>query len=112
MPEEQKGCRRGSRGTKDQLDYKKAYDLVQHSGINVCMELFGITDNLRNVLEKSMEQWQLSLTSNGEDLGEVGVKRRIFQGDRLSPLLFVLSMVPLLLLLRKVNASYEWGKKE
>ena len=49
-PEEQKGCRRGSRGTKDQLlidktllkdwdtnlstawiDYKKAYDFVPHS---------------------------------------------------------------------------------
>ena len=26
--------------------------------------------------------------------------------------LFVLSMVPLLLILRKVNARYEWGKKE
>ena len=40
-----------------------------------------------------MEQWKLSLTSNGEDLGEVHVKRGIFQGDSLSPLLFVLSMV-------------------
>ena len=73
------------------------------------MEFFGIADNVRNVLEKSMEQWKLSLTSNGEDLGEVDVKRGIFQGDDLSPLLFVLSMVPLPLLLRKVNASYEWG---
>ena len=59
-----------------------------------------------------MEQWTLSLTSNGEDLGEVNVKRGIFQGDSLSPLLFVLSMVPLSLILRKVNAYYEWGKKD
>ena len=29
-----------------------------------------------------------------------------------SPLLFVLSMVPLSLILRKVNACYEWRKKE
>ena len=28
-----------------------------------------------------MEQWKLSLTSNGKDLGEVDVKRGIFQGD-------------------------------
>ena len=77
LPEEQKGCRRGTHGAKDQLlidkavsedcnkrhtnlsmawkDYKKAYDFVPHSWINECMELFGIADDVRNFLEKSME---------------------------------------------------------
>ena len=109
LPEEQKGCKRGSHGTKDQLlidktvlkdckkrhtnlsmawvDYKKAYDFVPHSWINECMEMFGIAENVRNLLKKSMEQWKLSLTSNGEDLGGVNVRRGIFQGDSLSPLL-------------------------
>ena len=41
-----------------------------------------------------MEQWNLSLTSNGEDLGELTVKRGIFEGDSLQPLLLVLTMVP------------------
>ena len=59
-----------------------------------------------------MQQWRLSLTANGEDLGEVNAKRGIFQGNSLSPLLFVLSMVPLSLILKKVNAYYKWGKKE
>ena len=95
------------------IDYKKAYDFaLHHSWSNECMELFTIAENVRKFLEKSMEQWKLSMTSNGEDLGEGDVKRGIFQGDSLSPLLFVLSMVPLSLILRKVNASYEWGKKE
>ncbi len=58
------------------------------------------------------EEWKLSLTSNGEKLGDVDIKRGIFQGDSLSPLLFVLSMISLSLLLRKVNVCYEWGKKE
>ena len=49
------------------------------------------------------------LTSNGED---PDVKKGAFQVDSLSPLLFALSMVPLLLIFRKVNASYEWRKKE
>ena len=133
LPDEQKGCRRGSRGTKDHLlidktvlkdcrrrhtylsmawiDYKKAYDLVPHSWIIECMKMFGIAENVTNFLGKSMEQWKLSLTSNGKDLGEVDVKRGIFQGDSLSPLLFVLYMIPLSLVLRKVNVCYEWEKK-
>ena len=63
-------------------------------------------------MEKNIKQWNLLLTFNSEDLGEVDVKRGIFQGDSISPLLFVLGMVPLSLILRKVNASYGWGKKE
>ena len=134
LPEEQKGYRRGSRGTKDQLlidkmvlkdctkrhtnlsmawiDYRKAYDLVPHSWVNEYMEMFGIAENLRTFLQKSMQQWRLSLTANGEDLGEVNVKRGIFQGGSLSPLLFGLSMVPWSLILKKENACYKWGKKE
>ena len=94
------------------IDYRKAYDLVPHSWVNECMEMFGIAENLRTFLQKSMQQWRLSLMANGEDLGEINVKRGIFQGDSLSPLVFVLSMVPLSLILKKVNACYKWGKKE
>ena len=101
LPEEQKGCKRGSRGTKDQLlidktilkdckkrhtnlsmvwiDYRKAYDLVPHSWVNECMEMFRIAENLRTFLQKSMQQWRLSLTANGEDLGKVNVKRGYFR---------------------------------
>ena len=74
--------------------------------------MFGTAENLRTFLQKSMQQWRLSLTANGEYLGEVNVKRGMFQGDSLSPLLFVLSMVPLSLILKKVNACYKWRKKE
>ena len=94
------------------IDYRKAYDLVPHSWVNECMEMFGISENLRTFLQKSMQQWRLSMTANGEDLGEVNVKRGISQGDSLLPLLFVLSMMPLSLIFKKVNACYNWGKKE
>ena len=97
LPEEQKECKRGSHGTKDQLlidktvlkdcrkrhtnlymawiDYRKAYDLVPHSWVNDCMEMFGIAENLRTFLQKGMQQWRLLLTANGEGLGEVNVKK-------------------------------------
>ena len=51
------------------------------------------------------------LNASGENLGEVDIRRRIFQGDSLSPLLFVLRMVPLTWLLRRAKAGCEWGNK-
>ena len=44
---------------------------------------------------------------DGEDFGEVDAKRDVFQADGLSPPLFFLKMVPLLLILKKINANYE-----
>ena len=40
---------------------------------------------------------------------EVDIKRGIFQGDFLSPLVFVLALVPLSLILRKTKAAYEFS---
>ena len=46
------------------------------------------------------------LTSKQEVLGTVDIKRGIFQGDSLSPLLFVIVMIPLSLILRDTRAGY------
>ena len=94
------------------MDYRKAYDPAPHSWLNKYMEMFGIAKNLRTFFQKSMQQRRLQLTANGEGLEEVNVKSEIFQGDGLSPLLFVLNMVPLSLILKRVNVCYKWGKKE
>ena len=74
-------------------------------------ELLGIEESVRNILEKSMEQWKLSLKSNGEDLGRVNVKRRILLGGSLSLLLFVFNMVHLSLIFRRVKETSGWGKE-
>ena len=91
---------------------QKAYDLVPHSWVNEYMDMFRIAESLRTFLQKSMQQWRLSLTANGEDLGEVNVTRGIFLADSLSPFLPLMSMVWLSLILKKVSACYKWGKKE
>ena len=74
------------------IDYRKAYDFVLHNWILECLDMFGIADNVRKFLEKSMK-WKLLSSSNGLDLCKVDVNRAIFQGDSLSPLIFVIYMI-------------------
>ena len=89
------------------VDYKKAYDMVPHSWIRKCMLMFGVAGNATRVLDKSMDKWCTELTSCGRPLGMVNIRRGIFQGDSLSPLLFVMALIPLTLVLRKVKAGYD-----
>ena len=113
LPEEQKGCRKGSRGSNDLLyidravikevksrnnnlamawiDYKKAYDMVPHSWIIECLDLFGVAENIKSLSVNSMEKSTVTLCSGNSELGEVEIKRDIFQGDSLLPLAFVLT---------------------
>ncbi|CAB4018161.1 Hypothetical predicted protein, partial [Paramuricea clavata] len=94
------------------IDYRKAYDMVPHSWIVECMSMFKIAADVRTFVEGSMENWKTELTSSGESLGNVNIRRGIFQGDSLSPLIFVMCMIPLSLILRKEKVGYEFPGKE
>ena len=52
------------------------------------------------------------LASSGVSLGEVKVKREISQGASLSPLLFVINLIPMSFILRRVKAGSEFGNEE
>ena len=54
----------------------------------------GVADNVRSLLEASMRNWKTELSADGQSLDVVNIKRRIFHGDSLSPLLFVMVMTP------------------
>ena len=130
LPEEQKGCRKGSRRTNDILyidraviqevksrnknlamagiDYNKVYDVVPHSWIIECLDLFGVVENIKSLLVNSMEKRKVILCSGNSELGEVEIKPHIFQRDSLSLLVFVLALIPLRVILRKEMAAYEF----
>ena len=134
LPEEQKGCRKGFKGTNDLLyihravikevksrnknlaktwiDYETAYDMVPYSWIIECLDLFGVAENIKSLLVNSMEKWKVMLCSGNSDLGEVEIKQCIFQGDSLSRLVFVLALTPLSLILRKAKAAYEFSESK
>ena len=109
LPEEQKGCRKRSRGTNDFLyidrarkknlamawiDYKEVYDMLPHLWIKKCLLLFGVAENIKTVLVNSVERWRIMLHVGNLELGEVDIKRYLFHGDSSSPLVFVLALIP------------------
>ena len=132
FPTEQKGCKKNSRGCKEQLlidkmilknckrrhtnlsmayiDYKKAYDKIPHSWILESMTMCGVAPEIVALFKTSLAQSVVQLRLGTETLGTIHNKRGIFQGDSVSPLQFVIGLIPLSLLLRKSTAGYQVSK--
>lgn len=132
LDEEQKGCRKGSRGCKEQLlvdsvvmssakrdkrslysayiDYQKAYDSVPHSWLAEILELYKIEGHIIDFLRHAMTMWKTKIIINARsdsiDAGMIEIKRGIFQGDTLSPLWFCLALRPLTSLLNRQKKGY------
>jgi len=133
LPDEQKGCCRKSRGCKDQLliskmvlsltkkhlrnlsiawiDYRKAFDSIPHTWIATVMEIYGICPTITQFIEASMKEWKTEMWlyySGGHiKTGNITIKRGIFQGDSLSPLLFCLALIPLTNMLNRQNIGFK-----
>ena len=128
--EEQKDCKHAFGGTKNQLlidkavirnckrrktnlniawiDFRKAYDMVPQAWITKALKLIRAAPGVIALLKSSMTDWKTELISGDINLGEVKINRGIFQGDSLSPLLFVISLIPLTLVLRGMKEGYSF----
>ena len=87
------------------IDYKKAYDKMVRA-------MYKIPDEVIKLIEKATETWRVELTTRGKTLAEVKIQRGIFQGDALSPLLFVIPMMALNHIFRKCTAGYRLSKSK
>ena len=51
------------------IDYKKAYDMAPHSWIVEYVGMFGVSEQIKNLLSDSMKAWKVDLTCNNQSLG-------------------------------------------
>ena len=92
------------------IDYKKAYDMIPKSWIISCLKMYKISNEVINFTEKTMKTRKVELIAGGRRLTEPKIQRGIFQGDSLSPLLFIIAMMPLNHILRKCTAGYKLSR--
>ena len=133
MTPEQRGGKKDCYGCKDQLminnailencknrkkslstawiDNKKAFDSVPQSWILKCLQMYKIHPVLIPFIEESMSQWKTNMAlvqrEGVLETGPIRIKREIFQGDSLSPLLFTMSLNPLNSELQKTGYGYQ-----
>ena len=129
LPDEQKGCRKDSQGTKDQLlidkqilkhckkhqrslamgwiDYKKAYDMVSHRWMIEAMKMVGIADNIVNLFENSNETSGTELITCNEGLGEVDISGGFF-----FTFAFCCCFIPLLIILNETDLGYVTSRNQ
>ena len=136
MTPEQRGGKKDCYGCKDQLiinnvilesckkkkknlstawiDYKKAFNSVPHSWILACLRMYKMNPVLTTFIEASMRQWKTNMVLVHEsgvlETEPISIKRGIFQGDSLSPLLFTMSLNPLSWELQKTGYGYQLDK--
>ena len=65
--------------------------MIPHSWIKEYLDLFGLVENIKILLVNSMEKWKVMLCAGNSKLGEVDIRRGIFQGDSLDS---VLALIP------------------
>ena len=123
--EEQKNCRKGSRGITELLYIDQhilnesktrgknlAMTWIDSKGhmIWLCLKICKISLEVINFIEKTMKTWRVELTAEGRSLAEAKIHRGIFQGDALPLLLFIVAMMPLTHILRKCTVGYKLSR--
>ena len=80
------------------VDYRKAFDLVPHVWIRKALRAIRAPRLVRRMVDILMPGWKTDIevwTAGGKRRLPICLKRGLFQGDSLSPLLFCLCVSPL-----------------
>ena len=132
FPDEQKGCRKGSRSTAELLyidqhilnesktrrknlfmawiDYKKTYDMLPQSWILHFLKMYKISHKVINFIEQTMKTWKMHSRRKKHSWNK-DPKRHLSRRCN-SPLLFIIAMMPLNHILRKCTAGYKLSRSQ
>ena len=72
--------------------------------------MYKLSHEVINFIEKTMRTWRAELTAGERSSAETNIQRGIFHGDAQSPLLFIITMMPLNHILRKCTARYKLSR--
>ena len=67
------------------------------------INMVGIAKNVVNVFGKAINSWRVDVTCGADTPGEVRTKKGISQGVVLSPLLYIIFLIPLIHIPRTSN---------
>ena len=65
------------------------------------MYMYKVDEKIRHMIRSIMKTWRTVLECNGSELEEINIRRSIVQSDMLTPLLFVIAMLPITSILRR-----------
>ena len=72
--------------------------------------MYKISDKVMKSIMEAMKNWKMKLAAGRKTLAEVKIQKGIFQRDVLSPLLFLIAILPLYHILRKCTRGYKFTK--
>ena len=86
--------------------------MIPHSWIIAAMIMVGLGDNIMGLIKKGMNKWNTNFYADGKLFGSVPIRTGIFQGDSFSPLLFVITLLPLTQILKESGMWYQLENNE
>ena len=86
--------------------------MVPQSWIINCLKMYKISNETINFIEKNMKNCRVELTAGRKSLAETKIRRGIFQGDAILPLLFIIAIMPLNHILRKCTTGYKLSRSK
>ena len=90
-----KGCTQAARLSRCKnyslwYDFTKAYDSVSHKRIRKLLGALPVNKGIINTIKASINKWSVVIDLGKTKTSPIYVRRGIYQGDSLSPLLFIL----------------------
>lgn len=89
------------------VDFCRAYDSIPFRSILKMLELIGVATNAKYEYHGNMDNGSVHLR---ERTRKLNIRRGILGGDSLSPLLFVITLIPFTVVLRTLKPGCLFGK--